>query len=91
MRIPNTTYRLTSCLTPFLIVAVTFVSTPARSAQADDANRKVTDEKAETISAAMESSLEGLPKLYESVSKSIVRVERTGTWNVTGVIVSTEG
>ncbi len=39
----------------------------------------------------MESSLEDLPKLYESVSKPIVRIERTGTMNVTGVIVSTEG
>ncbi len=63
MRIPNTTYRLTSCLTPFLIVAVTFVSTPARSAQADEAKRKVTNETANSISAAMESSLEGLPNV----------------------------
>ncbi len=39
----------------------------------------------------MESSLEGLPKLYESVSKSIVRVETTSADNVTGVIVSSDG
>jgi S1-C subfamily serine protease len=45
----------------------------------------------ESISAAMESSLEGLPKLYEAVSKSIVRVETTDRLNVTGVIVSSDG
>jgi S1-C subfamily serine protease len=39
----------------------------------------------------MESSLEGLPKLYESVSKSIVRVETKDNKNVTGVIVSSDG
>lgn len=39
----------------------------------------------------MESSLEGLPKLYQSVSKSIVRVETTDYLNVTGVIVSSDG
>ncbi len=47
------------------------------------------------MSAAMESSLSDLPKLYEAVSKSIVRVERTGTIDrttiKTGVIVSTQG
>ncbi len=91
MRIPSITCRLTSYLTPLLIVAVTFLTTPTRSVQADDAKRNVTNEKAKSISAAMESSLEGLPKLYESVSKSIVRVETTDDINVTGVIVSSDG
>ncbi|MFN0052588.1 MAG: trypsin-like peptidase domain-containing protein, partial [Planctomycetales bacterium] len=59
--------------------------------QADDAKRIATNEKTKTISAAMESSLEVLPKLYESVSKSIVRVETTENLNVTGVIVSSDG
>ena len=39
----------------------------------------------------MDSSLEGLPKLYESVSRSIVRIETTDNINVTGVIVSSDG
>lgn len=89
MRNHNVTCRLTSCLELLLIAAVT--SLPAASVQADEAKRQVANEKAKSISASMESSLEGLPKLCESVSKSIVRVERTGTLNVTGVIVSTEG
>ena len=83
------TFRLTSYLGLLLITAVTSLTT--EWAQAEDAKRKATNDKTKSISAAMESFIEGLPKLYESVSKSIVRVERTGTWNVTGVIVSTEG
>ncbi len=39
----------------------------------------------------MESSLEDLPKLYETVSESIVRVETTDHFNVAGVIVSSDG
>ncbi len=89
MRIHNVTFRLTSYLGLLLITAVTSLTT--EWVHADDAKRIVTDEKANSISAAMESSLEGLPKLYESVSKSIVRVERTDTLNVTGVIVSSDG
>ena len=89
MRIPNVTFRLTSYLGLLLITTVTSLTT--ERVQADDAKRIDTNEKTKSISAAMESSLEGLPKLYESVSKSIVRVERTGTLNVTGVIVSSEG
>lgn len=89
MRIRSGTFRLTSYLGLLLITAV--IALPTVGVQADDAKREVTNEKAKSISAAMESSLEGLPKLYDSVSKSIVRVERTGTLTVTGVIVSTEG
>lgn len=90
MKIHNNNY---FCRTSYLgLLLITAVTTLTKEwVQADDAQRKVTDEKANSISAAMESSLEGLPILYESVSKSIVRVERTGTWNVTGVVVSTEG
>jgi S1-C subfamily serine protease len=89
MRSHCVTCRLTSYLELLLITAVTSLTTELW-VHADDAKRKVTDGKAKSISAAMESSLDGLPKLYESVSKSIVRVERTGS-DVTGVIVSTEG
>jgi S1-C subfamily serine protease len=89
MRIHSVTFRLTSYLGLLLITAVTSLTT--EWVQGDDARREVTNEKARSVSAAMESSLEGLPRLYESVSKSIVRVERTGTLNVTGVIISTEG
>ncbi len=64
---------------------------PTEAVQADDANRKVTNEKVRSISAAMEASLEGLPQLYKSVSKSIVRVERQGALSRTGVIVSPQG
>ncbi len=88
MKIPNVTDRVTSYLGLLYIAAVTLLT--MHSVLADDASRKVTNEKAKSISAAMESSLEGLPRLYESVSKSIVRVDRTGS-DVTGVIVSTEG
>ncbi len=88
MRIHSVTFRFTSYLGLLLITAAAFLTT--EWVQADDANRKGTNEKTKSISAAMESSLEGLPKLYESVSKSIVRVERTGS-DVTGVIVSAEG
>ena len=94
MRIHTVTFRLTSCLRLLLITAVTALTT--QWVQAEDANRKVTNERAKSISAAMESSLEGLPKLYESVSKSIVRIEgmdfsKTVASNETGVIVSSEG
>jgi len=89
MRIHSSTFRLTSYWGLLLIISVTLLKT--NWVQADDANRKVTDEKANSISAAMVSSLEGLPKLYESVSKSIVRVETMDNINVTGVIVSSDG
>ncbi len=89
MRIPNVTFRLTSSLGLLVITAVTTLI--AEWAQADEVKRKATNEKMTSISAAMESSLDGLPKLYESVSKSIVRVETTDKQNVTGVIVSSDG
>ena len=76
MRIHNVTLRLACYLGLLLITAVTSLTTV--SAQADEAKRKVTYEKANSVSAAMESSLEGLPKLYDSVSKSIVRVAELG-------------
>ena len=72
-----------------LITAATSLTTEWM--QADDVKHIVKDEKADSISAAMELSLEGLPKLYESVSKSIVRVETMDNLNVTGVIVSSDG
>ncbi len=94
MRIHSVTFRLTSCLGLLLITAATFLTT--EWVQADDAKREVTNEKARSVSAAMESSLEGLPRLYESVSKSIVRVEgmdfsKTIALSESGVIVSPEG
>lgn len=89
MRIHYVTFRLISYLGLLLIAAVTSLTT--EWVQADDPNRIVTEEKANSISAAMESSLERLPKLYESASKSIVRVETTDNINVTGVIVSSDG
>jgi hypothetical protein len=89
MRIPSATFRLTSYWGLLLITAVTFLTTDW--GQADDAKHIVTEEKANSISAAMESSLERLPILYESVSKSIVRIETTDNINTTGVIVSSDG
>ena len=89
MRNYYVTVRRTSYLGLLLLAAVTSLTT--ERVQADDAKRIDTNEKTKSISAAMESSLEGLPKLYESVSKSIVRVERTDNINATGVIVSSEG
>ncbi len=90
------TYQLTFFLKSLLIGAVAFLTTIASSGQADDGKRVSTEEKANSISTAMESSLESLPKLYESVSKSIVRVEgmdftKTIALSETGVIVSPEG
>lgn len=89
MRNHYVTLRLTSYLGLLLITAV--ASLTMERAQADDAKRIDTNEKTKSISAAMESSLEGLPKLYKSVSKSIVRVETADNQNVTGVIVSSDG
>ena len=89
MKIHNVIFRLPSHLGLLLITAVTFLTT--EWVQADDPKRVVTEEKANSISAAMESSLNGLPKLYESVSKSIVRVETLDNENTTGVIVSSDG
>ena len=94
MRIHSVTFRLTSCLGLLLITAATFLNT--EWVQADDAKREITNEKARSVSAAMESSLEGLPRLYESVSKSIVRVEgmdfsKTIALSESGVIISPEG
>ncbi len=90
------TYRLTFFLKSLLIGAVAFLSTIVSSGQADDGKRVSIEEKANSISAAMESSLESLPKLYESISKSIVRVEGMDITNTissseSGVIVSPEG
>jgi Trypsin-like peptidase domain len=89
MRIHNSSFRLTFCLGLLLIIAGTSLTT--EPVYADDPKRIVTEEKTQTISAAMESSLEGLPKLYESVSKSVVRVESKDNYIFTGVIVSAEG
>lgn len=89
MKIRIATFRLTYYWGLLLIIAVTVLNTDL--AQADDANCKVTDEKVNSISAAMESSLVALPRLYESVSQSIVRVETTDNRCVTGVIVSSDG
>lgn len=94
MRIYNVSLQLTACLGFLLITAVTYPTT--KWVHADDGKRKVTAETENSIAAAMESSLEGLPKLYESVSKSIVRVEgmdftKTIAVSETGVIVSPEG
>lgn len=83
------TLRFLSGLKAVLIVAVAALT--AGWVRADDANRDVADEKAKSIAVAMQSSLGSLPRIYESVSKSIVRVQRTGTLNKTGVIVSPEG
>jgi S1-C subfamily serine protease len=88
MIVQNLTFRLICYLRLLLITAVTSLAT--ERVQADDLKRIVTEEKANSISAAMESSLERLPKLYESVSKSVVRVE-TKDNNFTGVIVSSDG
>ncbi len=52
---------------------------------------KVSEARANSIAAAMESQLKHLPKLYESVSKSIVRIESPNNRNSTGVIVSSDG
>ncbi len=52
---------------------------------------QVPEERVNSISAAMEASLERLPELYESVRHSIVRIETPDNENVTGVIVSTNG
>ncbi len=89
MKTHSVIYRLTSYLGLLLITAVTSLTT--ERAHADGTKHIDADEKAISISAAMESSLEGLPKLYESVSKSIVRIETTDNINVTGVIVSSDG
>ncbi len=67
MEIHSVTFRLTSYLGLLLITAVTSLTTAW--VQADDAIRKGISEKTKSVSAAMESSLEGLPKLCESVSK----------------------
>lgn len=89
MRVHSFTFRLTSCWGLLLIAAVTWLT--AEWVDADDTKHIVTDEKANSISAAMESSVAGLPKLYESVSPSIVRVETEKNNNLTGVIVSSDG
>ncbi len=89
MRIHNVSFRFSSYLGLLLITAVASLTT--ERVHADDAKRIDANEKLKSISAAMESSLEGLPKLYESVSKSIVRVETADNVNVTGVIVSSDG
>ncbi len=89
MRVRNITFRLASYLRILLITAVTSLTT--EWVEADDKKPIVADEKANSISVAMESTLGVLPKLYESVSKSIVRVETTDNFNVTGVIVSSDG
>lgn len=89
MRIHNVAFRFAFYLGLLLVTAATSLTT--ERVQADDARRIDTNEKTKSISAAMESSLEGLPKLYESVSKSIVRVETTDNLNATGVIVSSDG
>lgn len=80
----------------FCIVIIAVTSLTKAWAQADEPKRTVPEERADSIAAAMESSLESLPKLYESVSKSIVRVEgmnftKTISSSETGVIVSPEG
>ena len=85
----NATFSPTSFLRFLPMIAV--ISLTLEWGHANDAKRIVTKEKAKLISAAMESSLEGLPKLYESVSTSIVRVETKDNINVTGVIVSWGG
>ncbi|MCA9094039.1 MAG: trypsin-like peptidase domain-containing protein [Planctomycetaceae bacterium] len=66
-------------------------SLAVKQGYADDSKRLDIDEKTKSISAAMESSLDALPKIYDSVSRSIVRVETPENINVTGVIVSSEG
>jgi S1-C subfamily serine protease len=89
MRNHHVAIRLASYLGLFLITAATSVAT--ERVRADDAKGNAKNEKAKSISAAMESSLAGLPKLYESVSKSIVRLETTDNISATGVIVSSDG
>jgi len=80
----------------FCIVIIAVTSLTKAWPQADEPKRAVPEERADSIAAAMESSLESLPKLYESLSKSIVRVEgkdftKTISSSETGVIVSPEG
>ncbi|QDV22227.1 Putative serine protease HtrA [Aureliella helgolandensis] len=89
MEINSVNFRLPSCLGLLLLAAVTSLTTA--SVQADDAIRKGTREKTTLVSVAMESSLEGLPKLYQKVSESIVRIETADKVNKTGVIVSSDG
>ncbi|QDT92485.1 trypsin-like peptidase domain-containing protein [Gimesia algae] len=89
MRVHSFPFRLTACWGLLLISAVTCLT--AEWVHAADTKRIVTDEKANAISAAMESSLAGLPKLYASVSPSVVRVETEQNNNLTGVIVSSDG
>ncbi|QDU49311.1 trypsin-like peptidase domain-containing protein [Gimesia panareensis] len=89
MRVPRFPFRRTVCGGLLLISAVT--SLIAERVHADDARRSVTDERANSISAGMEASVAGLPQLYASVSRSIVRVETEKNDNRTGVIVSTDG
>jgi S1-C subfamily serine protease len=89
MRILRVTLQHTSCLGLFLIAAAILLTTTW--VQADDVKRNVADEKAKSAYVAMESSLEGLPKLCKSASKSIVRVETENNQNLTGVIVSSDG
>lgn len=89
MQVPRFPFRRTVCGGLLLISAVTPLT--AERVHADDARRSVTDEKAKSISAAMEASVAGLPQLYASVSRSIVRVETEKNDNLTGVIVSTDG
>jgi S1-C subfamily serine protease len=89
MRIHKLTFRIASCYR--LILATAVASFTMGSVQSDEVKRIVTDKKVNSISAAMESSLEDLPKLYETVSESIVRVETTDHFNVAGVIVSSDG
>ena len=85
------TNRYNCFLIVFFSLTVASLTKSARSVQAEVGKRIVTEEKANSISAAMESSLEGLPQLYQLVSNSIVRVETSDNVNVTGVIVSSEG
>ncbi len=89
MRIHSVPLRLTFYFGLLLITAATSLITGW--VHADDAIGKGTSEKTKSIAAAMESSLEGLPRLCESVSKSIVRVETTDNDSSTGVIVSSDG
>ena len=89
MEIYSVNFRLPSCLGLLLLAAVTSLTTA--SEQADDAIRKGTKDKTTLVSVAMESSLEGLPKLYQKVSESIVRIETADKVNKTGVIVSSDG
>ncbi|MCA9059541.1 MAG: trypsin-like peptidase domain-containing protein, partial [Planctomycetaceae bacterium] len=83
------TFRHMSNLRHLLLIAVVALATTRL--QADDASHIGTNEKIRSVSAAMESSLAGLPELYASASKSIVRIEMADNLNVTGVIVSPGG